>query len=88
MRHSLGVVELALALIGFVLLSWSHRGRVAMPDVRPVLSLRWWFPWPQAREFTTHRAYRIEQLGRIALWTFSLVAVVEFVIAAVRPQAG
>ena len=68
MTHPLRFVKLTLAIVGAVLLLWNVGDRVAMPDVRPFRSLRWWFPWPHEDEFRTHRSFRVEQAGRLLIW--------------------
>ena len=77
MPHILQVVELALAIVGALLLQWNARDRIAMPDVRPLRSLRWWFPWPREDEFRTRRAYRVEQLGRGLALAFTLLVAMD-----------
>ena len=75
MTHPLQFVELSLAVVGSVLLLWNARDRVAMPDVRPFRSLRWWFPWPYEAEFRTQRSFRMEQAGRVLLLMFTVLIV-------------
>lgn len=85
MPRSLRLVGLLLGVLGIALLQWSARDRIALPNVRPVRSLRWWLPWPKESEFRTHRGYRVEQIGRFALWTFSLLLLVDVVTMLVAP---
>ena len=87
MPRSLRLVGLLLGVLGIALLQWSARDRIALPNVRPVRSLRWWLPWPKASEFRTHRGYRIEQVGRVVLWIFTLLILADVVIAFVAPGA-
>ena len=87
MPRSLRLLGLLLAVAGIALLQWSARDRTAVPNVRPIRSLRWWLPWPKPSEFRTHRGYRIEQLGRLALWTFSLLLLVDVFTLLLTPAA-
>ncbi len=68
------------AIVGALLLQWNARDRVMLPDVRPFRSLRWWFPWPQASEFRTHRGYRVEQTGRLLMKVFALLALFDLLV--------
>ena len=88
MPRSLRLVGLLLGVVGIALLQWSARDRIALPSVRPVRSLRWWFPWPTASEFRTYRGYRIEQVGRFTQCTFSLLLLVDVLIGFVAPGAS
>jgi len=88
MPRSLRLVGLLLGVVGIALLQWSARDRIALPNVRPIRSLRWWFPWPKASEFRTYRGYRIEQVGRFMQWTFGLLLLVDLLIGFVAPGAS
>ena len=76
MSHSWRYIELALVIVSVTLLHVSARDRVLLPDVRPLRSVRWWFPWPLEREFRTQRAYRLEQAGRLLVWAFVVLTLI------------
>jgi len=88
MPRSFRFVGLFLGILSIALLQWSARDRIGVSTIRPIRSLRWWFPWPKAGEFRTHRGYRLEQVGRVALWTFSLLLLADILATFVPAEAN